>query len=76
MTQPQAGRIRGVAQHTWPVEERPAVWVTVDGTRYPGREHGRGEGGQAVHVAYTVGPGQQYLAWVQAAQVEPRKDQP
>lgn len=31
---------RDHTKHTWPITERPAVWVTTPTGRHPGREHG------------------------------------
>lgn len=72
--QPKPGHLLS-ATPPHPTLDRPAVWVTVNGARYAGREHGRGQGGTAVYVEYHAGTGRQYHAWVQAAQVEPREDE-
>lgn len=61
-----AGRIRGPIER-WPVDERPTVWVTVEGTRHAALEHARAEGGRARLVAW----GSDYR-WVRDTDVTPR----
>lgn len=65
-----AGRIRGPI-HRWPIDERPAVWVTIAGHRHPAREHATAENGKARLVAW----GADYR-WVRATDVTPRDDVP
>lgn len=51
----------------WPVLDRPARWVTIDGKRYPAREHA--QWGNRRLLAW----GSNYR-WVDAAQVTDRGD--
>ena len=51
----------------WPVEDRPARWVTIDGKRYAAREHA--QWGSRRLVAW----GASYR-WVDATQVTDRPD--
>lgn len=51
----------------WPVQDRPARWVTIDGKRYPAREHA--SWGSRRLVAW----GANYQ-WLDASQVTDRGD--
>ncbi len=51
----------------WPVLDRPARWVTIDGKRYAAREHAQ-DGGRRL-VAWGA-----HYQWVDASQVADRGD--
>lgn len=54
---------------TWPVLDRPAVWVNVAGVRHPGREHAR-------HADQRLVAWGSNYRWLSASQVTDRDDQP
>ena len=67
MTEP----VRDKPKRTWPVDQRPYVWVTTETGRHPGREHGYRNHGRLRLVEWTVA-GLTFMAEHPALYVEHR----